>query len=567
MNTSSSSTAAAGAVQTTPSSSSTTSTTAAALTLRLVRTWNVKVPPAKKKIVGGHLMAPTLALPIAKKRRMVIEIYSVALEQQDVNNVVASSSSPPPAVRGLIRSNASRDNELIDLCAELKDDDWILVRMLKPRRGRWGFFKSGGSSTADDDDDDSSSDSSDSEDDEDDDEEEQTDHKNKKKTAASGGGGGSKNIQDTINATVAAAAAAANMTSPSNLWKQQQDDEWMEYRRYNLEAIADEELSKHVLEATFGLGNRRERREIKFESAEAAQAFFQQLQGLRNLVKERAKDRLEAYKTMRAASKAKLMESLQKLQGKDGGGAPASMARSTIMDSIAQMDEHTTISLLVEIVSAQDLPVTDRASTDPYVTVYLGPQKIHKTKALPNELNPVWTVDTGSLFLMECPAEEFFSYATGLMFRINDLDRVGTNDVIGHVAIHQTDLLQMKGERSSFPIQVEPSLLKKNAKKLYQPKLNLRVRKARPEDKAFIKALHSVRRSKKSGIYADASFVAPNKQSVGLLRRETKKVNGITMVSFVCVFILILIGGRGVLRLLSGSGNLTPAHGRFYFNL
>lgn len=222
------------------------------------------------------------------------------------------------------------------------------------------------------------------------------------------------------------------------------------------------------------------------------------------------------------------MESMQKQQEKKG--VPPAVARASVMESLVQLDEHSTISILVEIVSAQDLPVTDRSSSDPYVSVYLGPQKIHKTRHFSNELNPVWTVDTGSLFLMECNAEDFFSYATGLRFRILDKDRVSRNDVIGNVTISQSDLLQMKGERLSFPIHLSPNLLKKNAKNASAPKLNLRVRKAKPEDKAFIKALNAVSRKKKDGIYADASFVAPEVERLGLLKRERKKgVDGITL--------------------------------------
>jgi Ca2+-dependent lipid-binding protein len=37
------------------------------------------------------------------------------------------------------------------------------------------------------------------------------------------------------------------------------------------------------------------------------------------------------------------------------------------------------IDLLVEIVSATDLPIADRNSTDPYVIVFMGKQEIHRT--------------------------------------------------------------------------------------------------------------------------------------------------------------------------------------------
>jgi hypothetical protein len=245
------------------------------LTLRLTRTWNVRMPPAKKKTLVGGVMTPTLSLPIAKKRRVAIEIYSPSsiiddqeldedVDDDDDDPIITPRDSrnrprnPAPIARGLTRSNASRDNDLIDLCAELREDDWILVRILKPRRGRWGFSK----------------DDSDSDDSEEEVQEQQAHHGEhdkeqgislllKVKTA-------SKWIKDTIQTT-----AAEN--SPSHMWMQHQqqeaDDEWMEYRRYNLEAIVDEELRDHyVFEAMFGLASR-ERRDIKFESEEAALGF------------------------------------------------------------------------------------------------------------------------------------------------------------------------------------------------------------------------------------------------------------------------------------------------------
>ncbi|KAG7337322.1 C2 domain containing protein [Nitzschia inconspicua] len=528
----------------------TTSAAAADVTMkpRFVRTWNVKMPPAKKKVVGG-VWTPTLALPmIARKRRITIEIY-----KNSAAKVTTSSTKSNNNTGSSIRSNNSnntsnntttkdsvvqQDDECVDLCAQLKDDDFVVVRILTTRRrSRWNTSRTTNNNNND-------SDSEDDGDDDDDsalelDEQQQqrkqlkmddkikdkTEKKNDKKTASS-------SIHDAFHTAMAA-------MTPSNLRHHhhhhhhnnnnddEDDDEWVEYRRYYLEAIAQEERSNHVFEATFGLGNRRERRELKFESVDAACDFQQQLDGLRGLVKQRTLDRLEAYKAMQSKSKTKLVDSMQ--QSKQGT-ENSRITTNNALESVTSLNVHTHITLLVEIVSAQDLPVADRTSSDPYVSVYLGPHKIHKTKPYHNELNPVWTVDTGSLFLVDCVAEEFFSYAAGLMFRIIDNDRVGINEEIGKVTIRQTDLLQMNGERLSFPIQVSPHLKKKkNVKKLYPPKLNLRVRKATPHDKTFVAALSTVKRFKRDGMYAEASFVPPHKPRLGLLRREVKTVDGVKL--------------------------------------
>jgi hypothetical protein len=149
-----------------------------------------------------------------------------------------------------------------------------------------------------------------------------------------------------------------------------------------------------------------------------------------------------------------------------------------------------------------------------------------------NRLHPVWTVDTGSLFVMSCSAEEFFTFGAGLTFCIKDFDSVSKDELVGQVSVSQSDLLEMNGERVTLDLKVPRGLLKKGkSKKLYTPKLNIRVRQAQPEDKAFIKTLNSIKRSKKEGVHASASFVAPVKERVGMLKRETKVVDGVTLVS------------------------------------
>ena len=59
------------------------------------------------------------------------------------------------------------------------------------------------------------------------------------------------------------------------------------------------------------------------------------------------------------------------------------------------------IRLLIDICSAIELPVTDLLSTDAYVIVRLGSKEVHRTKVIPNSRNPIWTLETKSLFLLE----------------------------------------------------------------------------------------------------------------------------------------------------------------------
>lgn len=112
----------------------------------------------------------------------------------------------------------------------------------------------------------------------------------------------------------------------------------------------------------------------------------------------------------------------------------------------------------------------------------------------------MWTVETGSLFVASCSAEEFFSFATGLTFCIYDVDSITKDVLVGQVSVSQKDLLLMNGERVASNLKVSQKLInERNSKKLSAPKLYLRVRKATPEDKAFIEKLNSVKRQKKEG--------------------------------------------------------------------
>ena len=149
-------------------------------------------------------------------------------------------------------------------------------------------------------------------------------------------------------------------------------------------------------------------------------------------------------------------------------------------------------------------------------------------------LNPVWTVETRSLFLISCTAEMFFSHDSGLTFHIIDQDHVTKDDYVASVSISQTKLLEMDGTRESFKLDVPNriKIKKKNVTRYYKPKLHLRVRRAGDDDIDFMQRLTSSDQSKSEGVNADQSFTAPTKERVGVLRREVKYVDGVKLVSY-----------------------------------
>lgn len=211
------------------------------------------------------------------------------------------------------------------------------------------------------------------------------------------------------------------------------------------------------------------------------------------------------------------------------------------MDLTAQSE----IQLLIEIVSATDLPIADRMkqSSDPYVIVYLGHEEIHRTSHIPKTLNPIWTIDTGCLCLLSMSAQEFFQPAAGLTFALKEHDALTANEMLGSVSVPQSTLLQLTGEeRLALPLNLlkahkyyhkpKPSGRHKasGGKAVFPPTLYIRARPATKEDRRFMKKVSDVQKRKSLGVYASETFVGPQRERVKLLKRESKVVDGVRKV-------------------------------------
>ncbi len=109
------------------------------------------------------------------------------------------------------------------------------------------------------------------------------------------------------------------------------------------------------------------------------------------------------------------------------------------------------LDLLFEIVSAYDLPVGDYTSSDPYVSVFLGHQEVHRTSHRSRTLNPIWTLNTGSLFLLHVESRRFF-IEEGLKFVVKDFDTVGKDEVLGICTVNPKIFYKAKGERMEFKL-------------------------------------------------------------------------------------------------------------------
>jgi hypothetical protein len=389
------------------------------MVLRRSRTWTVKCPPAKKRVVAGKFIA-TPTLNITKvTRRVAIEIYGPSTEKEGAT----SNSSPVAAAANSIakafhvsfgasgeESNEDDDSEsesdliksanrtknrrslltrsvgtvhnLVDLCKDLHDEDYIIFRILKPRKPShpsWGFGFMDYDDTS-------------SEEEEVEEEVEWKEQLAQEEKAKQTSNPTKTWLQDTLQ------RQHTDQYPYHKVFQQQRlnadTENWMEYRKCGLDGIVDDTLQNNKWEATVGLGNHRERREFLFDSQPEAQEFVNQLEGLRALVKQRAQSRLQAYQRLREQSKRQLIESFEmsttEKKKKKNDPSPQQQQqrqqrRRVLEESLQALSQNSEINLLLEIVSASDIPITDRNSTDPYVSVYMGATKIHRTNAISKE--------------------------------------------------------------------------------------------------------------------------------------------------------------------------------------
>ena len=80
------------------------------------------------------------------------------------------------------------------------------------------------------------------------------------------------------------------------------------------------------------------------------------------------------------------------------------------------------LDFLIEIVGAENLPVGDVKSSDPYVVARFGDQILHKTKHVSKSLDPVFTLRKHAFFIWSVNAKDLFVGADGLTLIVYDFD-------------------------------------------------------------------------------------------------------------------------------------------------
>jgi hypothetical protein len=125
-------------------------------------------------------------------------------------------------------------------------------------------------------------------------------------------------------------------------------DGWNPRYRIPCQNITIKNQSKKSVFVIVEIQKLKEERELLFDTMEEAQAFCDRLE----MEKKREADRLE-----------------MRLKASLGG---------------VKLPPMETITLLVEIVSAWDIPVGDFTSSDPYIVALLGRREVHKTDVIYN---------------------------------------------------------------------------------------------------------------------------------------------------------------------------------------
>ncbi len=204
---------------------------------------------------------------------------------------------------------------------------------------------------------------------------------------------------------------------------------------------------KNAVVVSFKFKNRSTQREFIFDTEDEANEFRHIIHVNQNLIKTRAKARLD-------------------------------MALNGI-----QLQKDEQLTFLVDICSGSDIPQGDVGrQSDPYVTVTFEGGRIHQTSYLSNNANPIWTLRKGSLFIWKVDAIELFESQQGLVFEVKDYDAIGEDESLGAFNVRARTLYKWPDdERKVFALKPLPG-----ETDFKQGQIAIRVRRATEYDVEFM---------------------------------------------------------------------------------
>lgn len=231
---------------------------------------------------------------------------------------------------------------------------------------------------------------------------------------------------------------------------------------YELSDMEILEQKSKTLECRLGSGNETVVRELRFPTAEEADTFARAYAKMNRMTSERTQEQLTRFRESNALRTKSAVQRIERELAK------------------VNNDKEKGIAILCEIVSALSLPIADVFSTDPYIIVRMGKKEIHRTAVISKDRDPIFTIQTGSLFLLEMSPEEFFTFPS-MNFVVKDFDQFGGNEIIGAVHVPIRDVLAGNGERREYLV-IPRKNFQHSKNEEFKPRLYLRFRPASKED-------------------------------------------------------------------------------------
>jgi hypothetical protein len=132
--------------------------------------------------------------------------------------------------------------------------------------------------------------------------------------------------------------------------------------------------------------------------------------------------------------------------------------------------------------------------------------------------DPIYTVKTGSLCVLNVTKKEFIEDQEAVTFIVKDKDAPGmSNDELGHVSVSGEDLLKANGERMT--LKLEP---KKGSKCKEAGVINIRCRPASNYDKKFLEYANGDQKGDFLGVGANTDIVMkPRGGSTDLIKGKS----------------------------------------------
>ena len=223
--------------------------------------------------------------------------------------------------------------------------------------------------------------------------------------------------------------------------EEKEEEEELPLRSFRVEDLAILDQKRNVCEVQVGHGDEAKVYDVTFQSEHESMAFSAQFNQLRDLESARSKKQAQLYKEK------------QKAENETFNKGSKETNKNT-----SKSKNHLSVDLLVEIVSATNLPGSNSSfgfPRNPFVIVKMGGSEVHRTKALSSTPDPVWSLETGSLFLVQKNPEDFFASTGGITFLISYAHTIATHKVIGQARVGLQQLLSMNGERERFDIVLE----------------------------------------------------------------------------------------------------------------